>query len=145
MAKDQIARVATTIAATREAVWLALVTPAEIAKYMLGAEVVSEWRPGSEIVWKGEWQGKRYEDKGKILEIRAGRLIRYTHYSPLSGLPDVPASYHMVTVELSDVGGGTCVSLSQDNNATEQAREHSEKSWTMMLDGLRKVVEAGRA
>ncbi len=136
-----MARVATTIAAPREEVWLSLVTLAEIAKYMFGAEVVSEWRTGSAIVWKGEWQGKRYEDKGKILELQPGRLIRYTHFSPLSGLPDVPASYHMVTVELSDIGGGTRVSLTQDNNATEQAREHSEKNWTMMLDALRKVVE----
>jgi hypothetical protein len=33
------------------------------------------------------------------------------------------------------------VSLSQDNNATEEARGHSEKNWAMMLDELKKLVE----
>jgi hypothetical protein len=31
--------------------------------------------------------------------------------------------------------------LSQDNNATEQTREHSEKNWNMALAGLKKAVE----
>lgn len=31
--------------------------------------------------------------------------------------------------------------LSQDNNSTEEDREHSEKMWTMMLTGIKKVVE----
>ena len=35
----------------------------------------------------------------------------------------------------------TRTSLSQDNNATEQTREHSEKNWNMALAGLKKVVE----
>jgi hypothetical protein len=38
-------------------------------------------------------------------------------------------------------GAETTVSLSQDNNETEQAREYSEKNWKMMLDGLKKLLE----
>jgi hypothetical protein len=33
------------------------------------------------------------------------------------------------------------VALSQDNNLTETAREHSEKNWTKMLAGLKQFVE----
>jgi hypothetical protein len=33
------------------------------------------------------------------------------------------------------------VTLIQDNNETAEAREHSEKNWQMMLDGLKAVVE----
>jgi hypothetical protein len=33
------------------------------------------------------------------------------------------------------------VTLSQDNNATDEAREHSEQNWRMMLDGLKKLLE----
>ena len=66
-----------------------------------------------------------------------------THFSPLSGQPDVPDSYHEVTIELSSAGGGSRVSLSQDNNATEQARQHSEKKWAMVLDSLEETTGEG--
>jgi hypothetical protein len=45
-------------------------------------------------------------------------------------------------VELSPEAAGTRVTLSQDNNETEEAREHSTKNWAMMLAGLKKHVEA---
>ena len=86
-------------------------------------------------------QGKVYEDKGVILKLESQRLIQYSHFSPLSRLPDVPESYHTVTIKLSVKGTQTLVSLAQDNNATEQERQHSEKNWEMMLEGLKKLLE----
>ena len=142
MNKNLIAKTAITIKAPSQRVWDALVTPAAIKQYMFGTTVVSDWKEGSAIVWKGVWQGKSYEDKGVILQFKPARTLQYTHFSPLSGLPDDPDSYHTVTIELSAVGSATLVSLSQDNNSTEQAREHSEKNWGMMLAGLKKMVEA---
>jgi uncharacterized protein YndB with AHSA1/START domain len=141
MAEKLIARASTLVDAPVAKVWDALVTPATIKRYMFGATVVSDWKKGSPIVWKGEWQGKKYEDKGVIQRIERPRLLEYTHYSPLSGEPDVPESYHTVTIELAEKGEGTKVSLAQDNNATEQARAHSEKNWTTMLAGLKKELE----
>jgi hypothetical protein len=35
----------------------------------------------------------------------------------------------------------TEVSLSQDNNTSEQSREHSEKNWQLMLSGLKALLE----
>jgi hypothetical protein len=35
----------------------------------------------------------------------------------------------------------TRVVLTQDNNPTEQVREHYEKNWTMMLSALKQFVE----
>ncbi len=108
---------------------------------MFGTTVVSDWREGGAIVWKGEWQGKHYEDKGVILRVEPGRALKYSHFSPLSDLPDTPANYHTVTIELADEGDHTRVSLSQDNNPTEQAREHSAKNWEIMLAGLKTLLE----
>jgi hypothetical protein len=31
--------------------------------------------------------------------------------------------------------------LSQDNNSTEEDREHSEKNWGMMLTGIKTLLE----
>jgi uncharacterized protein YndB with AHSA1/START domain len=138
---DYIARSSITIAAPAEKVWSALVTPATIKQYMFGTTVTSDWKVGGPITWKGEWQGKAYEDKGVIRQFQPGRALQYTHFSPMAGLPDKPENYHTVTIQLSSEGNGTRVSLTQDNNRTEEEREHSEKNWGVMLEGLKKVVE----
>lgn len=141
MATDLLAKASTTIHAPATTVWDALVNPARIREYMFGTNVESEWREGSAITWKGEWEGKAYEDKGTILRFTPPRVLQYSHFSPMSGEPDVPENYHTVTIELSESASQTHVTLSQDNNPTEEARAHSEKNWTMMLDGLKKLVE----
>jgi hypothetical protein len=40
-------------------------------------------------------------------------------------------------------GEGTHVSLSQDNNASEEEMAHSRDNWAAMLSGLKKVIESG--
>jgi uncharacterized protein YndB with AHSA1/START domain len=140
--QDLIAKANVTIDAPPNEVWSALVSPASIKQYMFGADVRTDWKEGSPITWSGEWQGKRFQDKGKILQLKPGRMMQYTHFSPLAGLADAPENYHTVTIELADVGGKTKVTLTQDNNSTKDARKDSEKNWNMMLQGLKKVVES---
>ncbi len=141
---ELVARATTLIAADLDEVWTALVEPAAITQYMFGATVETDWSVGGSIIWKGEWQGRAFEDKGTILRCDPGRLLEYSHFSPLSGLEDRPENYHTVTVELAPDARGTRVSLSQDGNATPEAREHSERNWTLMLDSLKGYVEGRR-
>jgi uncharacterized protein YndB with AHSA1/START domain len=143
--KNLIAKASISISASRERVWQALVNPEAIRQYMFGTHAVSDWQEGSPIVWKGEWQGKPYEDKGVILQFEPGRTLKYSHYSPLAGLPDRPENYHTVTVELSAEDGQTRVSLAQDQNTSEEERTHSEKNWEMMLAALKEFVEHDQA
>lgn len=103
--------------------------------------MTSEWKAGSRIVGKGDWQGRAYEDQGVILDLVPMQLIRYTHFSPLSGLPDIPENYHTVTVRLDSQGPETRVTLTQDHNESEEARAHSKGNWRMMLNGLKLLVE----
>ena len=142
MTAKLVAKASTKIDAPPAKVWDALVKPELIRKYMFGATVVSDWRVGSPIVWKGEWQGKKYEDKGVILEMQPQRRLRYSHYSPLSGLPETPENFHNVTIELAPDGRRTAVQLSQDNNPTDEGRKHSEENWKKMLAGLKGVAES---
>jgi uncharacterized protein YndB with AHSA1/START domain len=136
-----VAEASTTIFAPIAVVWNALINPAMIKQFMFGTEAVSDWKQGSPIVWKGVWEGKAYEDKGMILSIEPQRRLQYSHYSPLSGAPDVPENYHTLTYELSEEGGSTRVALSQDKNASEEEREQSRGMWEMMLASLKNVVE----
>lgn len=141
MEKVQLAVSSIVIDAPKSEIWKALVTPSMIKEYMFGAEVKSDWRVGSPIVWKGMWKGNPYEDKGVIQRFDRERVLQYSHYSPLSGLPDLPENQHTVRVALEEAEGGTRVVIEQNNNPTEQARQHSEDNWTAMLASLKKLLE----
>ena len=122
-------------------VWDALLNPKKVKKYFFGTNVRSDYQRGSDIFWEGEWEGKKYQDKGKIVNIDPGKLLEYTHYSPMTGEPDIPENYHTVSITLSEKSGKTHVQLTQDKNPTLEASKHSEENWKMILEGLKKVVE----
>ena len=143
--KGLIANAQASIDSSIDKVWDAFTNPETIKKYMFGTTVASQWKQGSEITWKGEWKGKAYEDKGEIRQIKPKTLLQYTHFSPLAGLPDAPENYHIVTIKLAPKNGSTTVHLSQDNNKTEDARQHSENNWIMMLSELKKLLEGKTA
>jgi uncharacterized protein YndB with AHSA1/START domain len=129
------------IDAAPQDVWDALTDPDQIAKYMFGSRVESDWVEGSPITWKGEYQGKAYEDRGEIVEVDPGRRLTLTHFSPMSGADDVPANYHTLVYELERHGSQTHLSLSQDNNKSDEEAEHSRANWEKMLGELKRVVE----
>jgi uncharacterized protein YndB with AHSA1/START domain len=135
------AKAKTTIHAPASKVWDALTKPDLIKQYLFGSDVISDWKVGSPIIYKGEWEGKSFEDKGKVLEIEPRKLLRSTHWSPLSGVPDSPENYHTVTYELSEKDGNTDVTITQDNNASEEEREHSEQNWKTVLDNMKRLLE----
>ena len=138
---NNIAKAETTIQTSADKVWDALTNPETIKKYMFGTTVISDWKEGTKIVWKGEWEGKSYEDKGKILRLVPRKQLQYSHFSPQTGLDDIPENYHIVTIDLIEKEKQTVVSLTQDNNADEKVKEHSEKNWKMMLASLKKLLE----
>ena len=129
------------IDAPKRDVWRALTDAASIKQYMFGTDVTTDWNVDSPIFWKGVYNGKRYEDKGRILAFDPDERLQFTHFSPMSGKPDEPENYHTVTIDLSGEDGRTQVSLAQDHNASEEDRAHSEENWKTMLSGLKKYVE----
>lgn len=130
-----------TIHALPDRVWKALTDPAEIKQYMMGAAVNSEWTPGSKITWSGEWQGKTYEDKGKIMAFEENKKLQYTHFSPLEGKEDRPENYRTITVTLDEADGQTTVHLTQDGAGSEKDKEQATKNWQSMLEGMKKLIE----
>lgn len=142
MKPDFIATTTALVKASPARVWDALTRPALIKQYLFGTEVETDWKVGSPVTYSGEWQGKRYQDKGRVLVFEPHRLLVSTFWSSLAGLPDLPENYQTVRYELAPTGDGTTVTIIQDNNATQEAASHSEQNWTMVLQGLKRLVEA---
>lgn len=143
--KGHVATARVQVEAVAERVWEALTDPEQVKEYMFGAEVDSDFRPGSPITWRGEWNGKPFEDKGEVLSAEPGRLLELTHFSSMSGKEDRPENYHRVRYELSESHGTTSVELSQDGNNTAEDAEHAATNWQTMLDGLKRVAERQHA
>jgi len=125
-----------------ESVWEAIVDPELVKQYFFGTEVLSDWEPGSDIIFQGTWEGQTYRDKGKILEIKKGYLLRYSYWSAFSGLQDSPENYSEVTYQLSEKGGFTRIDLTQKGFAGQEAREHAEAGWDAVLGGMKKLLES---
>ena len=139
--QDLVAKAEITVDTTIDRVWEALTNPFEIRQYIFGATVISNWRKGSPIIWKGEFNGKKYEDKGVILELEPAKKLQYSHYSPLSKLPDTPENYHTVTINLFSERDKTIITLTQDKNGSEKGKKEAEKNWNTMLQNLKKLLE----
>ncbi|MGH2596718.1 MAG: SRPBCC domain-containing protein [Actinomycetota bacterium] len=124
-----------------EDVWRALTTPAVIERWFFGVRTVTDWKEGSPLVHTGEWQGKPYEDKGTIVRVEPGELLVHTHWSPMSGLPDLAENYQEVTWALAEAPEGTRLTVSETNLPSEQAKTLSDTSWVAVLGNLKRVLE----
>ncbi len=135
------------IDAPRSKVWQALTDPASIKEYYLGADVHTDWQVGSPITFKGEWNGKSYEDRGEILVFEPERRLAYSHFSPSGGKPDAPENYRVVDVTLGERDDKTVVTLRQSNlegGVTDEDRANRddyESNWRHMLEGLKQTAE----
>ena len=138
-----LVEVETLIEAEAGSVWDAL-TARKSALFM-GANVETDWGPGSPISFTGEFEGQAFMDHGEIRDVEDRRRLTFTHYSPTSGKPDVPDSYNLVDVRLEPEGERTRVRLSQTPLGPERPDEQTvdayRRNWEVMLGGLKQAAE----
>lgn len=141
MKENLIAEASTTVNASAAKVWKAITTPATVEKYLMGTHVTTDWKEGSPISYEGEYKGKKYKDKGVIKKVEPGKLFQSTYWSPMGGKEDKPENYNLVTYKLDEQNGKTTVTITQDNNSDEKAKQHSAENWKSVLQKLKEVVE----
>jgi len=118
------------------AVWAALTDVDTLGRVMFGSTVETDWTVGSPIVYRGEWEGAPFEDRGVILELTEPTVLRVSHEAPGGD------GTHEVRYDLRDLGpAATHVTVTQDHNASAQAAEHSAQNWQAILEALQREVE----
>jgi uncharacterized protein YndB with AHSA1/START domain len=140
VAQDLTASSSVRIKAEPAAIWAAITDPELVSQAFFGAKVETDWRPGGPITWSGDWQGKPFRDHGEIVKIEPNKVLQFTHFSPLTGQPDVPENYHTVTFALVQQGDQTELTINQ-SAASEDEVKHSEANWTQVLESIKKLVE----
>jgi len=130
------------IQAPRKRVWEALTKPEIIEQYFFGTHLDTDWTPGSPLFFRGEWEGRKYEDRGTVREFEPERTLSYDYWSSFSGHDDTPEGRQMVRYVLEDAEGGVKVTVHQSNVDTQERADHSKENWQGVLAGLKKLLEA---
>lgn len=134
-------RSSTRIDAPIATVWKAITTPEQIKEWFFGVDTESDWQVGSQLVHTGEYQGKPYVDKGEILELESPKRLVHTHWSDVSGKPDMPENYQIVAWDLVERDGGTELTITEENLPSDQAAQTSEAAWAAALKSLKELLE----
>lgn len=129
-----------------ERVWRALVDPAAIAAWTSDEplEVVTDWRIGGPIVFRGVLHGRlRFENHGVVEAFEPERRLQYTHFSSLSkhALADVPENHVAVSFALTPDGRGTRLDLALHRLHDTAVRGHLDFHWDMTLPALKRHCE----
>jgi uncharacterized protein YndB with AHSA1/START domain len=138
-----------TIDAPAAAVWDALVNPIKTRQYMFGCEPITDWQPGSSLLWKGVFDGQELiAVKGEIVKIEPPKYLEYTVIDPNGTIPDVPENYLTVTYTLTEKNGQTEFTTTQGDysKVAEGERRYqdtiAEGGWGGILEQIKKLVES---
>ena len=120
-------------------VWDALTNPTLVKEYFFGSQLVTNWISGQSIIFKGEWDGTPYEDKGTVLEYVHETSLAYSYLSNWSGKEDMPENYLMITYAVKEIPEGTELSITQTNYDEDKAA-HSLENWASVMDGMKTML-----
>ncbi len=130
------------INSTKEKVWEVLTLPDKIKIYLFGTETITDWKPGSPIIFQGEYEGHKYKDKGNVLENKPNELLKYSYWSGFSGLEDKDENYSIITYTLEGTHENQIkFTWAQEGFATKEGHQHSETSLGGMLEQIKNLVE----
>ncbi|HEV7782926.1 MAG TPA: SRPBCC family protein [Chitinophagaceae bacterium] len=129
------------ISALAPDVWKAITDPEIIKKFLLGANVDTDWKEGSPITYSGTFKEKEYRDKGKVLVFEKNKKLEHTYWSSLSGTEDIPENYFIVTYELEQRENDTVLCITQEGLMSEDSYQHSAQNWEGVLQKIKDLVE----
>lgn len=125
-------------------VWNALIRPELMKRWMaepeMRLEISTDWAVGSPITIRG-FHHVRFENKGTVLQVEPCRVLRYTHLSSLSRLPDRPEHYSIVEFRLAAAQDETALTLTLGNFPTATIQKHLDFYWRTTLEILKRFVE----
>jgi uncharacterized protein YndB with AHSA1/START domain len=150
MNKELFIRNNITVNANAAILWDVLTNPEQTKKYMFGCETVSDWKVGSELLWRAEYEGKQMVFvKGYIVQLQLKQLLIYTVIDPNNtSIPDVPENYLTVTYTLEEENDTTHFTVIQGDYskvAEGEKRYHESynngEGWNPILVQIKKLAE----
>jgi len=149
MSQPLIVKSSVSIHAPAAKVWDTLTNPQQTKKYMFGCEAISDWKPGSPLIWKGVFNGvEMVAVKGNIVSIVPNKSLVYTVIDPNNpNIPDIPGNYLTVTCDLDEEGDQTLLTVSQGDYGTvaegpARYEDTRKGGWDSIMDRIKAVAES---
>ncbi|MEO5943596.1 MAG: SRPBCC domain-containing protein [Ferruginibacter sp.] len=130
-----------TIDATKSKVWDTLTKPELVKLWQYGSELITSWEVGSDIKFRTEWEGKIFEQWGKILEVRPMELLKYSLFAPRPDLEDSPENYFMMSYILTTEDEQTKLEIIQEDTRPNAVQEAPQGEENPVLQSLKKIAE----
>jgi uncharacterized protein YndB with AHSA1/START domain len=103
------------ILAPAKKVWRALTKPGLVKQWQYGSDLLTTWEVGTSIVFRNEWNGQVFEQKGTVLEFSPESRLKYSLFFPRPGVQDIPENYFFMTYELAESDGSTSLLVRQED------------------------------
>ena len=130
------------IRAPARKVWLALTSPGLVKQWQYGSDLLTTWEVGTPIVFRNEWNGQVFEQKGRVLEFTPESRLRYSLFVPRPDLQDIPEHHFFMTYELAERDGITSLLVRQEDPRPSLPDESSGGSdGPDVLATLKELVE----
>ena len=128
---------------TIQKVWDALTIPEQVKKWQYGSDVITDWKPGGEIRFRAEWEGKVFEQWGKVLDVIPGKMIQYSLFAPSPGVEDLPENYFVMSYVLTPEQEGVVKIefIQEDNRPISRNHEEGSEEENPVLLALKALVE----
>ena len=127
------------IAAAPEDVWAALTQSELTRQYYYGNDVVSDWAPGSTLVYRDSSDGSE-PIRCHVIEADRPRRLVHTFSFPETG--DAPSR---VSWRIEPRGAATLLILTHDEFEGETSTYRSvAHGWVPILSGLKTLLETGK-
>lgn len=122
-------------------IWDTLTKPELVKKWQYGCDLTTDWKVGSEIRFKAEWEGKVFEQWGKVLELLPYQKIRYSLFAPRPDLEDKPENYFIMEYVLIKEKGGVRLEIIQEDNRQGAVQEEPQGEGNPVLIALKSLAE----
>jgi uncharacterized protein YndB with AHSA1/START domain len=130
------------INASTSKVWLALTVPELVKQWQYGSDLLTTWEVGTPIIFRNEWNGQVFEQKGNVLEFVPESRLKYSLFFPHPDLQDIPEHYFFMTYELTDSDDGTSLLVRQEDPRPSPPTESTGgDEGPDVLSGLKELVE----
>ena len=97
---------------------------------------------GSPILFRGEYQGQHYTDKGNVIENSPNKLLKYNYWSGFSGLEDRLENYSVVSYKIEPISDDSFeLTWHQQGFSSEEGKCHTEEGLKPMLEQIKRLAE----
>ncbi|HYC84084.1 MAG TPA: SRPBCC domain-containing protein, partial [Chryseosolibacter sp.] len=124
-------------------VWEILTHPDHFDLAIFNCRMNSDWKQGSTITWRGNYQKRDVVFNGVVMDVVPGRVLKFSAFDPHGGNEGYPENYIHVCYTLVPRKEGTDLQVTLSNfNSEEMRAQIAAEEWDFnVLPRIRSLAE----